>query len=208
MSALTAGPVAQILNKLHQDADAVDRQRFGETMEAMETSGSALEQVAAETIAEERVDYRAVYRGFADKFLAISPTYGRFLYATARACKAKRIVEFGTSMGISTIYLAAALRDNGGGHLIGSELEPGKVARARANLDAAGLGDLVDIREGDALETLKDVGGEVDVLLIDGAFSLYLPVLKLVEPRLKPGALVFGENAFEQGYLDWAVIVD
>jgi predicted O-methyltransferase YrrM/nicotinamidase-related amidase len=149
------------------------------------------------------VDYRAVYRGFADNFLAISPTYGRFLYATAHACKATRIVEFGTSMGISTIYLAAALRDNGGGHLISSELEPGKVARARANLDAAGLGDLVDIREGDALETLKDVGGEVDLLLIDGAFSLYLPVLKLVEPRLKPGALVFGENAFEQGYLDY-----
>ena len=77
------------------------------------------------------------------------------------------------------------------------------MARARATLDAAGLGDLVDIREGDALETLKDVGGEVDLLLIDGAFSLYLPVLKLVEPRLKPGALVFGENAFEQGYLDY-----
>jgi predicted O-methyltransferase YrrM len=76
------------------------------------------------------------------------------------------------------------------------------VARARANLGAAGLGDLVDIREGDALETLKDVGGEVD-LLIDGAFSLYLPVLKLVEPRLKPGAVVLGENAFEPGYLDY-----
>ena len=75
----------------------------------------------------------------------------------ARACKATRIVEFGTSMGISTIYLAAALRDNGGGHLISSELEPAKVARARANLDAAGLGDLVDIREDDALDTLKDV---------------------------------------------------
>jgi len=72
-------------------------------------------------------------------------------------------------MGISTVYLAAALRDNGGGHLICSELEPGKVARARANLNAAGLGDLVDIREGDALETLKDVGGEVGLLLIDGA---------------------------------------
>jgi predicted O-methyltransferase YrrM len=61
------------------------------------------------------------------------------------------------------------------GHLISSELEPGKVARARANLDAAGLGDLVDIREGDALETLKDVGGEVDLLLIDGGRILPLP---------------------------------
>src|SRR5215813_6942771 len=104
MSSLTAGPAAQILNKLHRDANAVDRQRFGETMAAMEASGATLEQVAAETLAEERVNYRAVHRGFADNFLAISPTYGRFLYAIARAC---RIVEFGTSMGISTIYLAA-----------------------------------------------------------------------------------------------------
>ncbi len=99
-------------------------------------------------------------------------------------------------MGISTIYLAAALRDNGGGHLIGSELEPTKAKRARANLDAAGLADLVDIREGDALETLKDVGGSVDLLLLDGAFALYLPVLKLVEPRLKSGAVVLGGKRF------------
>ena len=103
-------------------------------------------------------------------------------------------------MGVSAIYLAAALRDNGGGHLIGSEMEPGKVTRARANLEAAGLADLVEIRAGDALETLKDVGGEIDVLLVDGAFSLYLPVLKLVEPWLKPGAVILGENAFEPGY--------
>ena len=134
----------------------MDRRRFGETAEAMETSSFTLEQVAAETIAKERVDYRAVYRGFANNFLAISPTYGRFLYEVARASKATRIVEFGTSMGISTIYLAAALRDNGGGHLIGTELEPAKVARARANLDAAGLGDLVDIREGDTLGAFEE----------------------------------------------------
>ena len=76
-------------------------------------------------------------------------------------------------------------------------------AGSRANLEAAGLGDLVDIREGDALDTLKDVGGEVDLLLIDGAFSPYLPVLRLVEPRLKPEAVVLGETAFEPGYLDY-----
>jgi predicted O-methyltransferase YrrM len=180
----------------------VERRRFGETMEAMETSSFTLEQVAAETIAKERVDYRAVYRGFANNFLAISPTYGRFLYEVARASKATRIVGFGTSIGISTIY---SLRDNGGGHLIGTELEPGKVARARSNLDAAGLGDLVDIHEGDALETLKDCGGQVDLLLIDGAFSRYLPVLKLVEARLKPGAVVLGENAFQPEYLDYVL---
>jgi predicted O-methyltransferase YrrM len=104
-------------------------------------------------------------------------------------------------MGISTIYLAAALRDNGGGYLISSELQPGKVAKARANLKAAGLDGLVDIREGDALETLGRLQDDVDLLLIDGAMTLYLPVLKLIEPRLKSGAVILAENAFDQGYL-------
>lgn len=203
MDTLSSGRVAQVLNRLHQEADTADRERMGAIMADIEASGATLEQAAARMIAEERSDYRTIYRGYADNFLAVSPTYGRFLYAIARAGKATRIVEFGTSMGISTIYLAAALRDNGGGHLIGTELEPAKVARARANLEAAGLADLVDIREGDALETLGDVGGEVDLLMIDGAFALYLPVLKLVEPRLKPGAVVLGENAFEPAYLEY-----
>ena len=99
-------------------------------------------------------------------------------------------VEFGTSMGVSTIYLAAALRDNGGGELIGTELEPAKAVRARDNLSAAGLADLVEIREGDARETLRTIPGDVDVL-------------RLIEPHLKPGALIVAENAFTQadGYL-------
>jgi predicted O-methyltransferase YrrM len=124
----------------------------------------------------------------------------------ARARKAKRIVEFGTSFGISTIHLACALRDNGGGQLIGTELEPTKAQRARENLEAAGLVDFVDIRVGDALDTLKEgIGGEVDLVLLDGAFSLYLPVLKLLEPHLRGGAFVIGDNALEQspGYLDY-----
>ena len=201
MNTLSSGRAAQILDRLHQDAEAADREFMTALMADIEASGKTLEQAAARMIAEEREDYHAIYRGHADKFFSVSSAFGRFLYMIARARNATRIVEFGTSMGISTIYLAAALRDNGGGHLIGSELEPTKVVRARANLDAAGLADLVDIREGDALETLKDVGGDVDLLLLDGAFALYLPVLKLVEPRLKPGAVILGENAFEPGYL-------
>ncbi len=203
MDSLTAAPVARTLDKLHRDADAADRERFDAIMADMKSSETTVEQAAAEMIAEERVNYRSIYHGYADNFLSVSPAYGRFLYAIARASRAARIVEFGTSMGISAIYLAAALRDNGGGQLIGTELEPSKAARARANLDAAGLAGLVEIREGDALETLKDVDGEVDLLLLDGAFALYLPVLKLVEPRLRPGAAILGENAFEPQYLEY-----
>lgn len=203
MTSLSSRRVAETLDKLHADADAADRDFTAGMLAHLEASGETMEDAVGKLIAEEQADYRKAYRGHADHFLAISPAYGRFIYAIARARRATRIVEFGTSMGISTIYLAAALRDNGGGQLIGSELESTKVARARANLDAAGLADLVEIREGDALETLRDVGGEVDFLSIDGAFSLYLPVLKLMEPGLKPGAMILGENAFAKDYLDY-----
>lgn len=203
MTILASERVARLLTKLHQDAEVCDRDHVEAMMAALGAPGASMDERIAGLLAEERADYQAVYHRYAGNYLAVTPTYGRFLYAMARACRATRIVEFGTSMGISTIYLAAALRDNGGGRLIGSELEPGKVATARANLAAAGLDDLVEIRQGDARETLKDAGGEVDLLLVDGAFSLYLPVLKLVEPYLRPGAIVLGENAFDPDYLDY-----
>jgi predicted O-methyltransferase YrrM len=92
----------------------------------------------------------------------------------ARSCGARTIVEFGTSFGISTLHLAAALRDNGRGDPITSEFEPSKVARARDNLTAGGLIDLVEIREGDALQTLaRDLPERIDLLLLDGAKALY-----------------------------------
>jgi predicted O-methyltransferase YrrM len=198
---LTEPRIADLLEALHRQADAADQSYREAVIAEAAAAGGTLEEFIATKIAEEKADYRSTYRDHADHFLSVSPGYGRFLYMCVRASKATRIVEFGTSMGISTIYLAAGLRDNGGGRLIGSELEPGKVARARAHIEAAGLSDLVEIRAGDALETLADVGGTVDMLLLDGAFSLYLPVLKLVEPALATGALVLAENAFDPDYL-------
>ncbi|WP_206243919.1 O-methyltransferase [Novosphingobium terrae] len=201
MDSLTSGRIAETLERLHREADQADQPYMDKIMAEIGAPGSSLEDVVATHLAEERADYHGTYRTHAEHFLAVSPAYGRFLYMCVRASGARRIVEFGTSMGLSTIYLAAGLRDNGGGTLIGSDLEASKVARARANLEAAGLADLVEIRQGDALETLRDVGGTVDLLLLDGAFSLYLDVLKLVEPHLRSGAFVLAENAFEPGYL-------
>jgi predicted O-methyltransferase YrrM len=130
-------------------------------------------------------------------YVPLSPKQGRFAYLVARSIGARRIVEFGTSFGISIIHLAAAVRDNGGGGLvIGTELEPGKVAAARANVEAAGLGAYVDIRAGDARETLRDPGDPIDMVLLDGMKELYLPVLKLLAPRLRRGAVVLGDNIF------------
>jgi predicted O-methyltransferase YrrM len=106
------------------------------------------------------------------------------------------IVEFGTSFGISTLHMAAALNDNGGGRLITSEFEPSKIVIARQNLAEGGLIDLVEFREGDALQTLRvDLPDTIDLLLLDGAKALYPEVLAIVESRLKPGAFVIADNA-------------
>lgn len=130
---------------------------------------------------------------FKDVYIPISKIQGRFLYLAARAAGVRHLVEFGTSFGVSTIYAAAAARDNGG-TVIGSELEPTKRERAVANIAEAGLGDIVDVKLGDALETLKDVPAPVDFLLLDGWKDLYLPVLKMMEPKLRPGAVVLADN--------------
>jgi predicted O-methyltransferase YrrM len=196
MNSLSTGRVAQTLQRLFEEAEQADRALMAQFI-AAEQPEQLMAASIAEHFAEESRDLHGFYRGYADNFLNVAPEYGRFLYQCARARKATRIVEFGTSMGISTIYLAAALRDMGGGHLIGTELEAGKAARARANLEAAGLADLVEIRVGDARQTLIDVGGAVDLVLLDGAFSLYLPVLKLLEPHLQSGTPILAENAFD-----------
>jgi len=201
MESLTTAPIADLLKGLFQKAQAADQP----LSEAFSNEGEGFsEEQMNKFLEDEKKDYKAVYRAFAGNYLNVSPEFGRFLYMCAVTRKAKRIVEFGSSFGISTIHLACALRDGGGGELIGTELEATKATAAKENLAAAGLADFVDIRIGDALETLKDgIGGDIDLVHLDGAFNFYLPVLKLLEPHLKAGALVIGENAMEPGYLDY-----
>ncbi len=202
MDSLSSGKIADVLQRLHQEAEAAD----APLMQTYAGEMTDPEQVMSRIVESETKDLKGLYHGFAGNFLNVSPQFGRFLYMCARACKAGCIVEFGSSMGISAIYMAAALRDMGGGRLIGTELEPGKAERAQANLAAAGLADLVEFRVGDARETLKPgVGGDIDMVMLDGAFTLYLPVLKLLEPHLKEGAIVIGENAIEEagGYVGY-----
>ena len=195
MTTLHQAPVSTVLDRLF----ALDETASDAATRAFDTL-SGEERAALMT---SKTAYPDLYRRAKDLPLAVSRETGTLLYMLARASRAATIVEYGTSFGISTLHLASALRDNGGGRLVGSEFEPSKVAKARENIAAAGLADLVEIREGDALETLKDVGGKVDLLLLDGAFSLYLPVLKMLEPRLSAGAAILGENAFDPAYQDY-----
>jgi predicted O-methyltransferase YrrM len=125
--------------------------------------------------------------------IAVSREVGALLYALAAGRRVGTVVEFGTSLGVSAIHLAAALRDGGGGRLIATELEPTKAERARANLAEAGLADLVELRAGDARTTLRELPADVDLLVLDGSNDLYLEILGLVEPRLATGALVVAD---------------
>lgn len=199
MDSLTTLPVAGVLDRLFREAEIADRPFIAELLENTEPGVDPL----AGVLEAEAEDYKGLYHQAVDNFLSVTPEFGRLLYICARTRNATRVVEFGTSFGISTIHLACALRDNGGGTVVGTELEPTKAARAQEHLIAAGLADFVDIRVGDALDTLRDgVGGLIDVVHLDGAFSLYRPVLQLLEPHLQPNALVLAENGTPD-YLDY-----
>lgn len=135
----------------------------------------------------------------ADKLVALDPQKAALCHLLCRSLGARRIVEAGTSFGVSTIYLAAAVRDTvatGGGEgvVIGTEHEPRKVAAARRNLDAAGLGDYAEIREGDLRQTLCELEGPIDFMLVDIWIPMALPALELVTPHLRSGALVACDN--------------
>ena len=188
MTTLTTTPLAPLLKRLFEEADASQAE--------LETAAADLSDEERTRLMRSRTEYRDLYARLKNMPLAVSRETGALLYMLARSSSARTIVEFGTSFGISTLHLAAALRDNGGGHLITSEFEPSKAARARHNLTAGGLIDLVEIREGDALQTLSiDLPETIDLLLLDGAKSLYPEILNLVESRLRPGAIIVADNA-------------
>lgn len=136
----------------------------------------------------------AANRFMADKMVAIEPVKAEFCHMLCLALRAKRVVEIGTSFGVSTLYLADAVRQNGGGVVIGTEYEPAKAAAARASFQAAGLADLIDLREGDLRDTLKVIEGPVDFVLMDIWTEMARPAIELVGPHLRPGAIVVADN--------------
>lgn len=128
-------------------------------------------------------------------YIPVTPEAGRLLYSLVRATRPATIVEFGMSFGISAVHLAAAVRDNGAGRVVTTELSETKITAAKQTFAETGLDDVITILEGDALSTLSDLTGPVEFVLLDGWKDLYLPVLELLEPRLSPGVLVIADNA-------------
>ena len=180
-NSLTSPPVSDLLGRLFQAAEGDDARRAG-------LAGRYPDGFAVLSAREQAEAYEQLY-------IPVSPEGGKLLYALVRANRPSTVVEFGTSFGISTIHLAAAVRDNGTGRVVSTELNAAKVARARANIAEAGLAEQVTILEGDALDTLTGFTIPVEFVLLDGWKNLYLPVLRLLEPQLTPGALVLADDS-------------
>ncbi len=180
-------------------AAALDRM-YTETREQtpkLRDMGSVMSK--ARTI-QERADAMSSF------YIPVTPEAGRLLYSLVRATRPATIVEFGMSFGISALHLASAVRDNGSGRVVTTELNADKIAAAKQTFVETGLDDLITVLEGDALTTLAGLDGPVGFVLLDGWKELYLPVIKLLEPRLSPGALVVADNtemADARPYLDY-----
>lgn len=171
----------------HRVAAALDRM-YTETREQMPQLRDMGGAMATTRTAQERADTMSAF------YLPVTPEAGRLLYLLVRATRPATILEFGMSFGVSALHLASAVRDNGSGRVVTTELSADKIAAAKRTFAETGLDDLVTILEGDALSTLAALDGPVDLVLLDGWKELYLLVLKLLEPHLPPGALVVADN--------------
>ena len=180
MTSLNTLEVRAVLDRLYDEAEQTDSKVIPVVLAEKNRLGGPF-------------DDRKVAGLLDDAFMPVAPEVGRLLYVLVRTLRPTMAVEFGTSFGLSTIHIAAALRDNGAGRLIATELNPNKAFRAVEHLRQAGLGDLVEVRQGDAFETLSDVT-DIDFLLLDGWKALYLPMLKKLEPTFKPGSLIVADD--------------
>lgn len=144
---------------------------------------------------------------FKDAYLPIAKEQGEMIRQLIIDKDCKHVVEFGTSFGISTIYLADAVRQTGGS-VITTELIESKAQKAAQNINEAGLLDHVDIRVGDAMETLKGHSAPIDFLFLDGWKDLYLPLFRMLEPQFQSGTLIYADNmdmAGTQFYTDYVL---
>lgn len=135
-----------------------------------------------------------------DKYVALDRDKAEMCYLLCRTRGAKRVIEAGTSFGVSTLYLAAAMRDNGGGVVTGTEWEATKAAAARENFRRAGYDDVIDLREGDLRQTLAADDGPVDALLLDIWTPMVRPTLDLVAPRIALGGFIIADNTAVRRY--------
>ena len=190
-----------LLNRLHAQSDA----------QVAETDAFFTQREQESTL-DRQGDFDDDTHSFLmDKMVALDRDKAEFCYLLCRSLRATRVVEAGTSYGVSTRYLAAAVRDNQveNGVVIGTEYVPEKVEIAHANFKEAGLSEYIELREGDLRHTLQDVGGPVDFMLVD-IWEVAQPALELVSSSLRPGAIVACDNTavYADEYLEYFEFVN
>src|SRR2546428_10980662 len=171
---ILGSPVDEVVNRLFT-------QSASQTQELMDYFSARAEEPSFDW---NRFDART-NQFLSDKLVALDRDKAEFCYQLCRALGARRIVEAGTSFGVSTLFLAAAVRDNvraGGGEgvVIATEHESNKAKAARANFAEAGLAQWIDLREGDLRQTLSDLSGLVDFMLVDIWTPMARPALELM----------------------------
>lgn len=172
-----------LLDRLHAHSTSQE----GETRAYLQAQGARSTVGTSDELRAGRPFWR-------DKLVALERDKAAFCYLLCRSIGARHIVEAGTSYGVSTLYLAAAVRDNGGGTVIGTEYEPEKAAIARAHFAEADLASFIDLRAGDLRETLQVIPGPVDFLLLDIWTPMAAPAIELVARHLRRGAIVVADN--------------
>lgn len=183
ITTLNQSPVKDVLFRLYTEAQENDSALHSEEQAIAAANGGIIDDQMLESIRDRT-------------FMAVAPEVGRLIYLLVRSHRPALIVEFGASFGLSAIHIAAALRDNGIGRLITTEQSASKAAHAALNLAEAGVSDLVEVRQGDAFQTLAGID-KVDLLMLDGWKPLYLPLLKQLEPALSPGCLVIADDVIK-----------
>jgi caffeoyl-CoA O-methyltransferase len=123
----------------------------------------------------------------------VGPVVGQLLCILARAVHAGRILELGTAIGYSAIFMARAF-EYSRGQLVSIERDPKMADRARKNIRKAELERWVDVRVGDAVKEMKQINDPFDLVFLDIDKSQYEPVLSHCRRLLRPGGLLVADN--------------
>jgi predicted O-methyltransferase YrrM len=125
----------------------------------------------------------------------LGPQKATRLADLVREVKPGLVVEAGTAIGYSGLWIADTLRSLGRGRLVTFEIDPDRAAQAGQNFKRAGLDHWITQHVGDAREKIKSVVGPVDLLFLDGGFENYYPCLMNVRDQLGSNALLVADNA-------------
>jgi len=136
-------------------------------------------------------------QGEADGVPIVMKDGGLTLGVLARAVGARRVVECGTAIGVSTLHLARAVGE--GGEVITFDVDPDRQATARAYLERAGVADRVDLRLQPALEGLRGVEGPFDLAFVDAIKAEYAGYVELIVPMLRVGGMLVIDNSLMSG---------